>query len=817
VDNSNTGSIVSPEILASLDRAIASGRMTLVLGDLGVDPYEQGAVRSGSLQLLRRDFLSIVGLEETDQSIGLHEAHEAAMQSDPAAVEIAIESRTEVDAQLEWTVRTILRGPWERIYDLAVLNFSAFKSPEDLPRAPFVDGSIEYQLDHDKGQLVQICGSRERPQGVLFEPPNGNGKSPRERWFQTFAADLVTRSVLVFAARTHPELWSFLRVRSGDLGSYELPQGFLVTEHLTAGDNLRCKNCRLSPIAEAISPFVKRRLAPNIDAIAAGHRQLLQIRNISDQTGDVQLVSSLLRKLTPATWEFLRGHDPQWADVADTRLARLTRLTMLYKDIELEEGKRNIVLLTGAAGSGKTALLMRLAYELHLKSYKVAWIDRSASQRLSALGDHLDDMQPDVVVIDDLDIFHSSGVRFARRMNKSGKRLVVASVRSTRRSILGSTDGLRQISGDHALADKDLRALVKVLENGGLLGTLTDLPEDIAVEKLRELSQRDLLAALIEVVHGQPFTDRVRSEYEQLPQDRQEVYALTCLGSSRVYEDTHLPEEDLLQILGPIRRYLRYVQEIQRLVEDGLLVRDSLGLRVRHRAIADAVVDGFSEETVASICERMLLFYAGRASHITDPAHPDRRHMITLLSHSRMIDLRIDPALVRPIYEKAQSLLGRDFHFWLQRAAYEVERGDLDLADSYLQSARQCKGGADDYLVTTEWGLLRLLKAKANPQDRSAQDRAKAAVDLLEEIAYRFKDISPHTFTVLVQHGTEWLEKDSSLSQADRVRYANRLEEIRKLGAAEVNNTQFDRASRKFASRLGALIIGESPPNRYPL
>jgi hypothetical protein len=57
-------------------------------------------------------------------------------------------------------------------------------------------------------------------------------------------------------------------------------------------------------------------------------------------------------------------------------------------------------------------------------------------------------------------------------LNRGGKTLVVASVRTTRMWILGSTDGLRVVSDDTPLTDTDLGGLIKALDAGGLLGSL---------------------------------------------------------------------------------------------------------------------------------------------------------------------------------------------------------------------------------------------------------------------------------------------------------------------------------------------------------
>jgi hypothetical protein len=332
------------------------------------------------------------------------------------------------------------------------------------------------------------------------------------------------------------------------------------------------------------------------------------------------------------------------------------------------------------------------------------------------------------------------------------------------------------------------------------------------------MSERDLLAALIQVVTGQPFEQRIQSEYGQLEPAEQDAYSLVCFGASRVYEASYLPEQDLLQMLTPAAQYGSSLTHISNLVESRLIVRDELGLKVRHRAIADAVAKSLSSEKIADLVSVMLFFYAGRAAHIKDPSHPDRRQLTHLLSHSHMVDLKLKPGLVRPIYEKVQGLLANDFHFWLQRGAYEVERGDLELADSYLESARACEGGDLDFKVITEWGFMRLMKAIKYVDDRPAQAKAVKAVGELELIARREGTRSPHTFTILVRHGTEWLQNARILGDAERQRLALRIRDILQLGLGVLqDNRDFARAAREMKAKIEALATGDEGPHVFPL
>jgi hypothetical protein len=146
--------------------------------------------------------------------------------------------------------------------------------------------------------------------------------------------------------------------------------------------SFRAANVLLSTIDMCVADFVTGRLHSNLAEVADGHRMLSRIRNSLGVRVGVRLVSGLLHDMKLPNWDFLRGYDPRWADVVDGRLVRLSRLSRLYRELQLEPQRRNTVLLKGRAGSGKTALLMRLAYELNSRGHVVAWVDRTASTSL---------------------------------------------------------------------------------------------------------------------------------------------------------------------------------------------------------------------------------------------------------------------------------------------------------------------------------------------------------------------------------------------------------------------------------------------------
>jgi len=755
----------------------------------------------------------------TTAEVQVAEAYAAAARRDTDAVSRLIVQTLQIDPAYTETCRRILLGPWDRIYDLTGAPLANLVSDQVKRRQiVFSDATQVFHPEAAATQVIQFLGSATNAAAMQFELPNGGGIGPRDLWFRQFCADLVSRPVIVITRDSQGEIWTYLRGRVVDQSTEVSSPGFYLTADLTDTDKLRCSNCNLVPFV-AGAGRISELFGASMDAVANGHRSIANLRQHNATESGAQLVSRHLRDAQPASWDFLRGYDPRWADIKSDRIVRLSRMTALWKDLVLTEGTRNIVLVKGRAGSGKTALLMRLGYELQAKGYTPVWIDRSETERFGAILDRVEALGPDVVLVDDLDIFGESSGSFVRKLNRNGKVLVVASARTTRTPTIALPEHAKTVDGDVDLSDADLIGLVRKLNDAGFLGILKGVrPDSARVDRLRELSHRDLLAALIEVVDGQPFEERIRSEYKQLSEELQNAYALICFGASCVYETIHMPETDMLQMITPVPPYGRSAALIGALVASGLILRETQGLRVRHRAIADVVAKAIPKQRVEQIVRSMLIFYAGRAAGIRDGSHPDRRQMIHLLNHNLMgRKLNLSRAAVRSIYEDVQPLLSEDFHFWLQRGAYEVEKGDLDLADKYLLSARGCIGGTQDYKVTTEWGLMRLKKAIAHPGDDDMQRRAFDALAALEEVARREGEISPHTFTVIVRHGVKWLQSESCLGDAERTNVLTRIQDIFELGLRVcMDNPEFRRVSREVRKPLVELARDIDIPRASP-
>ncbi|MEU4767672.1 ATP-binding protein [Actinosynnema sp. NPDC023794] len=711
----------------------------------------------------------------------------------------------------------VFNSPWWRTYD-----FSATGASRSLVSAfpsMLLTNAIAEKPAGRKGaiEIIVMNGSFDGGvESVEFGSSLLESATARSMWFHRLKAELACHPVVFFADSAHSaSLWNVLASLTVSSGQ-DYPR-FVVAPKADLSTASRLKHNDLIHIAESPTEFSRSRLLPGDQRLLQGKRRLTESLAIRNEATGISLVSTMLGNMKNGSKEFLKGREPDWGDITGSFAATLSMTDRVLRGREkFASGAPAIVLLRGGAGSGKTTAMMQCAHQLHRDGKVVGWIDRSATKSLEKIRAEAAELELDAIFVDDVDIFGRGAAEMMREFARGGKTVVFAAVRSTRIEFIPSALPAVEIYADDPLDDDDLKALIKVLKSNGLDGVLKRYkwsPEK-RMQKLREMCERSLLAAMIQIVTGKPFEEKVKSEFEELDSTQAQVYAAVCiLESAEVYKSRGIDFVDLLQVVSQGAAISVVRDAIRSLVRSRLVVQDASGLiRCRQRAIADTVVQVVLKkrpELMGSVVKELLYFYAGYAGHIRDSNDPYRRTMIRLLNHTMMIDLRLPDAMVRDVYDSVLVFLEDDFHYWLQRGEFELQRNCLDVAANYFQAARGC-GGDGDYKVDTGWASVTLRRSARYPED-SAQIRAALDVlKTLEGVCRSRGTSSEHSFVVMIRVGTEWLEKvHKSLLDEDFSFAVGIIRGVIDLGRKirlRDNNLQFDGAMRAYEPRLMAVI-----------
>ncbi|CAL9507066.1 hypothetical protein SUDANB145_03539 [Streptomyces sp. enrichment culture] len=757
-------------LLDAFHQNLSTGRMALVL----VSGPETG-LPLGLDELNHRLAEAVFGAMPPPVAPPLRETWTAA-QSQLAEDERA-QFLTELCApggEVPATVHRLLRAPWSRIYDFTGNDLLALaRAADTADRVSLVNACEEPPVDKREAlEVVAMHGlpQQDGPPQDFSDPEDKSPRHPRRQWFRRFRAELLERPVLfVSLSPSSPALWDALRMAGRHSKEHEFP-GFLVAPEGTATDRARLRQTGLQHIRTSPSDFVSRHLAPGNQSLVQGKRLLTQEHAGALRHVGVQRVAQLVQDAPAGHASFLVGRDPTWGDIKDRKItAQLSLIDVVANRTQPSaEGRMPIVLVKGSAGSGKTTALMQVAYRLHRKGSHVGWVDRAANLTSGAVTAQTRQQNLDAVFVDDVNMFTRSASDLMHNLNDGGKRLVVAAIRVTRQSEIPSGFPAEVVDFDRQLTDGDLKKLVKALEKNALIGDLkTYRSMQAKVDRLRTLSEKGLLAAMIQAVTGSTLREKVLSEYDDLSkygQAYQWAYAAVCIvNSDDIFQQIGISSTGLLEVVShpdpPERSHREAIKGLQ---EMGLLVAMPRGLlRCRQRTIADAVVDTVLKKRLTeleTVMTKLLVSYAERACHIEDDLHPDRRAMIRLLSHNVIRDFGLPTEAARRTYQAAHDLLQDDRHYWLQRAEFEIDQGRFDLARSYLAAGKGCRHGQDDRLLRTAGARVQLRDSVAHPTDvRRLQDAVAAVQELHEVVRGPEGRKAPHAFVALARDGASWL------------------------------------------------------------
>lgn len=496
----------------------------------------------------------------------------------------------------------------------------------------------------------------------------------------------------------------------------------------------------LNAIDKGIKPSA-RRLSQLLDYAQGSMSRWLRVGQAASR-GLQALLATRLQHIYPEmptsdanADRFYRGDSRSWAPIAASMdFPRAVTASVLSSvTTATRSAGPTLVLIKGHAGSGKTVLLRRLAWDAASRVH-----DRLvffAQDSVAGLTDHLVELceatgERITIIVDnalaELDEFVGA-VKFAKSKNLPVS--IVAAVRTNEWNVASSDVGL--VADEEfsvgGLSPTEARSLCDLLEHHNCLGELTALNVVDRVERLMSVHDRNLLVALHEATGGKPLREIVLSEYRNiLPPAAQLLYLDICtlhrLGVmvragliSRLSGITFEVFGD--RFLAPLERVVSVLSDWQS--------RDYV-YKARHRDIAEIVF-----EEVLRAPEDRANQVARIVGCLNTEFESDDRAASTLLKGKLLANEFSDRSLADRIFA-AGGHAGVDKTFMLQqRAVFELAhpggslRGALEFIDDAIEQSRK---PADSLFHTKAL----VLKALARSESIGAALRDRHLNDALE-------------------------------------------------------------------------------------
>ena len=190
---------------------------------------------------------------------------------------------------------------------------------------------------------------------------------------------------------------------------------------------------------------------------------------------------------------------------------------------------------------------------------------------------------------------------------------------------------------------------------------------------------------MIQATSGQRFSDKVFEEFTELEQRQGFLYGVICMVSSQRYT---IDRNELLLAAGYADNDT--LNALDTLHRRHLIVRRDIhaGYSARHRVIAEELIRHVEfRQWFSQILEGVTFAFANAVNSTLERYDRRWRRLIRFINHDYLLRM-LSIADARTIYERIESILNWDYHYWLQRGSLEVEGGDLSLATNFLDQAR---------------------------------------------------------------------------------------------------------------------------------
>jgi hypothetical protein len=452
---------------------------------------------------------------------------------------------------------------------------------------------------------------------------------------------------------------------------------------------------------------------------------------------------------------FLLGAPPTWDDIsADVDAHREIDDEVFNRAIDLfKTGAADILLLTAAAGGGKSTISKRVALELVDRGYTVFFSEGEIRPDPDKLADYLFTFSDPYFLF-----FDNAGQDFAliaelwrRLKDLPTKPVIVVVARSNDVAFRGYELGnsgatIIELAVPH-LTDSDIEAIIETLDRHDLPGILKDMPHEQRVALFKTKARKQILVAMREATSGLGFNQIISGEFEAVqPETAKLLYLTAAIASDGSYG---LTKQQMITAmdLQPNETLVLIEKSLA-----GILIQselDSTKYFIRHPAIAHFVLEAAPREMLAEAATGLLI-----ALSTVLPSGRERRWSRAfrlyrdVLNHRRIHSMFVGRNdLGRQFYESIKDYYRDDGHYWLQYASYEIEYGgDMSLAENFLAQAAGLL--RDNRQVETATAHLLFKKALAAQNENTACAFKDEGLRILREHMANRSSVSLHALHI---------------------------------------------------------------------
>ena len=456
---------------------------------------------------------------------------------------------------------------------------------------------------------------------------------------------------------------------------------------------------------------------------------------------DAEYVHSGIQYTNADPKKFYSGFDLGWGPVIDNLDVRRSLVDRILSEVVLrpEEDRPTIAdlyVIKAAAGSGKSTVLRRIAWEAATGADELClFATQPSTPSLDALAElarvtdsriflFIDDAADNTTLIKGL----------VSQAREEKVRLTLLTAERVNEWNVSCTELAGLISDEydlHNLNQSEIHTLVTLLAKHNAAGPrLKKLSIAEQVHEFEERAGRQLLVALHEATLGIPFEEILLNEFEQITPDiAKALYLTVCVLNrmrvpvragliARVHGITF--DDFKERLFAPLEHVVK--------ISQGTGFSD-YNYTARHPEIAQIVFD-----RVLTKPDDRFNEYSRIIRHLNISYSSDRSSFRGLVRARGVIDLFPDDQDAQAVFALAKEAVGEESYLYQQMANYERIRrdGDLDRAEQLISKARDLDP-LDHSLVHTAAEISRS-RAEASARALERQKHRRHAKTLLAQL-----------------------------------------------------------------------------------
>ncbi len=466
------------------------------------------------------------------------------------------------------------------------------------------------------------------------------------------------------------------------------------------------------------------------------HGQQLSKETISILKTDATYITPHLASTHTNPSEFYKGFSFGWDAIQKKYDSRRSLEDTVLSDVILVDdvdrpSKTDTYLIRGHAGSGKTVILKRIAWDAANEFGKLCiYWNGAANIEADSLFEILDNVNERLFLFVDSASDHVGDLsNLIVTAKRKGYRLtIVLAERSNVWNVnCEKLDSLvSEIYDVKYLNREETLSLLAKLQEHKALGLLENFSQEEQLLAFEKKAGRQLLVALHEATLGKPFEDIICDEYRNIqPDEARHIYQTVCVlnrlgvpvraGIVRRVHGVSF-EQFKERFLGPLDSVV-YTRRYEPALD--------MAYMARHPWIAEIVF----ERSLPDAVERLDLYI--RLLWAIDIGYdPDWKAYRNLIKARELLRLFPDPKMVRAIYDCAESIGSNDAYYHQQRAIYEMRRDNPNLELAYEQLKLAEKLSPKDQSIAHSLAELELARAQRAKTEIEADRHLNAAMEI---------------------------------------------------------------------------------------